>query len=135
MMISLMTMTAMMVMISLVTMVVMMTVMLIRCKTMPTPPRNGMVVVPQVISHHHYHDYRDLDGFIILSFQTSHGAMGLFQCKDGYTLHGTNTTKCIYGENHIFANHGHHSRHISKMTTCIYGEYHQKLIHPAGCEQ
>ena len=63
MMISLMTMTAMMVMISLVTMVVMMTMMLIRCKTMPTPPRNGMVVVPQVISHHHYHDYRDLDGF------------------------------------------------------------------------
>ena len=51
MMISLMTMTAMMVMILLVTMVVMMTMMLIRCKTMPTPPRNGMVVVPQVISH------------------------------------------------------------------------------------
>ena len=63
MMISLMTMTTMMVMISLVTMVVMTVMILIRCKTMPTPPRNGMVVVPQVISHHHYHDYRDLDGF------------------------------------------------------------------------
>ena len=60
--------------------------------------------------------------------------MGLFQCKDGYTLHGTNTTKCIYGENHIYVNHGHHSRHISKMTTCIYDEFHQKLIHPAGCD-
>ena len=71
---------------------------------------------------------------IISSFQTSHGAMGLFQCKDGYTLHGTNTTKCIYGENHIYANHGHLSRHISKITTCIYGEFHQKLIHPAGCD-
>merc|ERR1719204_1056990 len=46
-----------------------------RCKTMPTPPRNGMVVVPQ----------------------TGHGAKGLFQCKDGYTLLGNNMTECVYG--------------------------------------
>ena len=46
-----------------------------RCKTMPAPPRNGMIVVPQ----------------------TSHGSMGLYQCKDGYNLKGDNRTTCIYG--------------------------------------
>jgi len=46
-----------------------------RCKTMPVPPRNGMIVVPQ----------------------TSHGSMGLYQCKDGYKLKGDDRTTCIYG--------------------------------------
>ena len=42
---------------------------------MPTPPRNGMVVVPA----------------------TSHLSMALYQCKDGYSLAGDNTTTCMYG--------------------------------------
>ena len=46
-----------------------------RCKTMPIPPTNGMVVVPQ----------------------TNHGSTALYQCKDGYSLSGDNTTSCIYG--------------------------------------
>ena len=46
-----------------------------RCKSMPTPPRNGMVVVPQ----------------------TLHLSMALYQCKDGYNLRGDNTTTCMYG--------------------------------------
>ena len=62
-----------------------------RCKAMPTPPRNGMVVVPH----------------------TGHLSMALYQCKvaavlpsvrclapaqDGFTLSGDNTTTCMYGE-------------------------------------
>ena len=43
---------------------------------MPSPPSNGMIVVPG----------------------TSHGSMGLYQCKDGFTLKGLNTTSCEYGE-------------------------------------
>ena len=46
------------------------------CKTMPDPPSNGMVVVPG----------------------TSHGSTALYQCKDGYSLQGDNTTSCIYGD-------------------------------------
>ena len=46
-----------------------------RCKTVPDPPSNGMIVVPR----------------------TAHGATGLYQCKDGYSLQGDNRTTCIYG--------------------------------------
>jgi len=46
-----------------------------RCKTMPSPPKNGMIVVPKV----------------------SHGSVGLYQCKDGYRLIGKNTTFCDFG--------------------------------------
>ena len=46
-----------------------------RCKTLPTPPLNGMVVVPE----------------------TKHGGVGLYQCKDGYDLKGSNVTTCNYG--------------------------------------
>jgi len=46
-----------------------------RCKTMPPPPKNGMIVVPQV----------------------THGSIGLYQCKDGYRLQGKNTTFCNFG--------------------------------------
>lgn len=46
-----------------------------RCKTLPSPPLNGMVVVPS----------------------TSHGGTGLYQCKDGYVLKGPNITKCNFG--------------------------------------
>ena len=47
-----------------------------RCKQIPPPPSNGMIVVPN----------------------TSHGSMGLYQCKDGFSLKGRNTTVCQYGE-------------------------------------
>ena len=47
-----------------------------RCKRIPSPPSNGMIVVPD----------------------TSHGSMGLYQCKDGFMLSGVNTTVCQYGE-------------------------------------
>lgn len=46
-----------------------------RCKTLPAPPKNGMVVVPN----------------------TKHGGKGLYQCKDGFMLKGDNTTKCDFG--------------------------------------
>lgn len=46
-----------------------------RCKTLPAPPLNGMVVVPE----------------------TKHGGVGLYQCKDGYDLKGSNITTCNYG--------------------------------------
>merc|ERR1719192_2077422 len=46
-----------------------------RCKSMPDPPGNGMIVVPK----------------------TGHGERGLYQCKDGYVLKGSNTTTCLYG--------------------------------------
>ena len=29
--------------------------------------------------------------------RTAHGATGLYQCKDGYSLQGDNRTTCIYG--------------------------------------
>ena len=46
-----------------------------RCKTMPVPPQNGLVVAPSL----------------------SHGATGLYYCKDGYRLNGTARTDCHYG--------------------------------------
>ena len=50
-----------------------------RCKSLPAPPLNGMVVVPR----------------------TNHGGVGLYQCQDGYVLktgpNTTNTTTCHFG--------------------------------------
>jgi len=46
-----------------------------RCKSLPDPPQNGMIVAPEM----------------------SHGATGLFHCRDGYALKGDARTMCIYG--------------------------------------
>ena len=46
-----------------------------RCKTMPVPPQNGMVVAPSL----------------------NHRATGIYHCKDGYQLNGTARTDCNYG--------------------------------------
>ena len=47
-------------------------------------------------------------------FQTGHGAKGLFQCKDGYTLLGNNMTECVYGDYHNY----HHNRYHHHTLCC-----------------
>ncbi|KAL0277452.1 UNVERIFIED_CONTAM: hypothetical protein PYX00_004721 [Menopon gallinae] len=46
-----------------------------RCKTLPKPPRNGLVIAPK----------------------TEHGMKARYKCKDGYTLRGPNLTECSFG--------------------------------------
>lgn len=46
-----------------------------RCKTLPKPPRNGIVIAPK----------------------TEHGMKARYKCKDGYTLRGSNLTECSFG--------------------------------------
>ena len=64
---------------------------------------------------------------IFQSLQTSHGAKGLFQCKDGYTLLGTNMTECIYGGCSDCADHQDDEYDCSNCIykyvsmVCIYG--------------
>lgn len=46
-----------------------------RCKSLPKPPRNGMVLAPKM----------------------EHGMRARFKCKDGYQMKGEKMMQCSFG--------------------------------------
>lgn len=76
-----------------------------RCKTLPTPPNEGMVVVSNYCFSRQNQrrpktNQKRVISTLLVLFQvpnTRHGGIGLYQCKDGFILKGQNTTRCDFG--------------------------------------